>query len=118
MPPAARFGKLPTQFYLPVQPLRLSLNLALTPMPLSPDPASRMLTNPPLLLLLADIKFNLMRAIEFFEDMNYLDMDVMAPTSSHSYFKEIEVAQRLNIFLGQLIQEGVFDDCELRGKYR
>lgn len=75
-----------------------------------------MLINP--LLSLADIKFNLMRAIEFFEDMNYLDMDVMAPASSHSFFKEIEVAQRLNIFLSQLIEEGVFDDCDLRGKLK
>lgn len=59
-----------------------------------------------------------MRAIEFFEDMNCLDMDVQAPPSGVSFFKEIEVAQRLNIFLGQLIEEGVFDDCELRGKYK
>lgn len=57
-----------------------------------------------------------MRAVEMFEDMNYDDMDVTAPPSSHDYYKENEVAHRLNDFLSQLVEEGVFDDCELRGK--
>lgn len=66
---------------------------------------------------LADIKFNLVRAIELLGDMNHQDMDVTAPPSASNFYKEIEVAQRLNIFLGQLIEEGVFDDCEPRGRF-
>lgn len=57
-----------------------------------------------------------MKAIELFEDMNNLDMDVMAMPSNEDCTKELEVATRLNNFLGQLIDEGLFDDCAQRGK--
>lgn len=57
-----------------------------------------------------------MRAIELFEDMNHEDMDVTAPPSSVDLFKEQEVAEHLNECLCQLIVDGVFDDCDLRGK--
>lgn len=63
------------------------------------------------------IKFNLMRAIEEFQDLNYDDMDVMAPPSGPDFRKEREVAQLLDDYLGQLIENGVFDDCDLRGEY-
>jgi len=49
--------------------------------------------------------------------MNDEDMDVTAPPSSREFFKEHEVAERLNDFLRQLIEEGLFDDCDLRGKF-
>lgn len=57
-----------------------------------------------------------MRAIEIFQDMNHEDMDVTAPPSGRDHYKEHEVATRLNEFLGQLIDEGIFEDCDLRGK--
>ena len=53
--------------------------------------------------------------MERFQDLNYHDMDVSAP-SSIDYAKEYELAEKLNDYLGQLIDEGFFDDCELRGK--
>lgn len=58
-----------------------------------------------------------MRAIEEFQDLNYEDLDVMAPPSGPDFRKEREVAGLLDDYLGQMIENGVFDDCDLRGKY-
>lgn len=57
-----------------------------------------------------------MRAIEIFQDLNDEDMDVTAPPSSHEYFKEVQVADVLNDCLNQMIEGGMFDDCDYRGK--
>lgn len=48
--------------------------------------------------------------------MNDEDMDVTAPPSNSNFDKEYEIAQRLNDYLGQLIDSGAFDDCASRGK--
>lgn len=65
----------------------------------------------------ANIKFNLVRAIEIFQDLNDEDMDVTAPPSGRDYFKEKQVADALNHSLARMIEEGLFDDCDYRGKY-
>lgn len=58
-----------------------------------------------------------MRAIELLGDMNHADMDVTAPPSDETFFKEHEVANKLNDYLTQMIEDGVFEDCEPRGKF-
>lgn len=55
-----------------------------------------------------------MRAIEIFQDLNAEDMDVTAPPSSREYFKEVQVADVLNDCLNQMIEGGMFDDCDYR----
>lgn len=57
-----------------------------------------------------------MRAIELFQDLNHEDMDVRAPPSSHEFFKEAQVAEALDDCLTRMIEEGMFDDCDYRGK--
>lgn len=49
--------------------------------------------------------------------MNADDLDVMAPPSGPDFRKERQVAGLLDDFLGQLIEDGVFDDCDLVGKF-
>lgn len=62
------------------------------------------------------IKFNLNRAIELLGDLNHEDMDITAPPSNRDFFKEREVAQLLHEYLDSLIDTGLFNDCDLRGK--
>jgi hypothetical protein len=52
-----------------------------------------------------------------FEDLNTSDLDVAAPPSSSDHFKEVQLADKLDQYLDQLIREGFFNDCEPRGRY-
>lgn len=58
-----------------------------------------------------------MKAFEFLEDMNSHDMNVQAQPSGPDYYKEYEVAVRLNETLNGLLHDGFFDDCEPISKY-
>ena len=58
-----------------------------------------------------------MRAVEIFGDLNHEDMNVTAP-ASYDFAKEEQVAERLNKCLGDMVEEGFFDDCDLLGKLK